>query len=280
MSLVERFVGQQKVAAGEGRRPAAAPVEPAAAGAATLPAVREDTFELDYANLRRNALIGRSGRTKALATQFGHARRQLMRELQLFKQSRGVAEGRRVLITSAHPGEGKTFTALNLALSTVFDEHRDVVLVDADHVRGEAGKQLGLPPVRDGQPVLYRATDVALRVVPTFLTAEQTIGAEGRRILSLLLDELTRRFPDALILVDTPPLKALTDAAFIARSVDHVVIVVGVGMTTPEDIDNSIDLVGHEDSASLLLNRARLISDQAVSYGDYGNYSAYQRDGT
>jgi Mrp family chromosome partitioning ATPase len=240
--------------------------------------MEERTFRLDYPELRRQDLISRSGRHAPLAAQFGHARRQLMRELQIFAEARGNTSGRRVLVTSAHPGEGKTFTVLNLALSTVLEERRSVVLIDADYVRRNLGERLGLPIVRDGNPVLYRAEDVPLHVLPAFLTPTQTISSEGRQLLIEVLDEVGGRHPDALLLIDTPPLQALTDAAFVGQVVDHVVIVVGAGATTPEDIENCMDLIGRAEQTSLLLNRARSGSERNANYKDYEAYRAYQRE--
>jgi Mrp family chromosome partitioning ATPase len=278
MSLVERFVGQQKGAAGKattGTRPPAAPAAPQG-DVVSLPTLREQSFRLDYAALRRQALISGSAFNRALTGQFGHARRRLMRELRLFKEGRGVAGGRRVLITSAHPGEGKTFTALNLALSTVLEERRPVLLVDADHVRAELGPRLSLPVARSGHPILYQAEDVPLRVLPAFFSSSQKIGAEGRRLMQELLDDLAARHPDALMLIDTPPLKALTDAAFAAQAVDHVVLVVGVGMTTTEDIETCMELIGRDVGTSVLLNRVRFDAERSHSYNDYDSYDAYR----
>jgi Mrp family chromosome partitioning ATPase len=281
MSLVERIVK---------RNPTTPAVEPdpisrlapvsgprPASGADGGPfEVRE--FTLDYAALARHGFVVPGGRRNGLSSEIGSVRRHLLRELGLFSERRGSTRRsgrtRRVLVTSAHPGEGKTFSTINLALSSVFEDGTDTVLVDADLARAELGRRMGLPKQQDDfeTPRLFRATDCPLSVVPAFLPPRLARRTESRQKMLELLDVLSARSGDQLILIDSPPIRAMADAAFLAAAVDHVILVVGAGMSTPEDIESSLRLLAAEGRTSLLLNRNRFRDETSSAYDYYYYY--------
>jgi Mrp family chromosome partitioning ATPase len=272
MSLVEKIVrnGRSETGAVEtGRGPGgdrpATPVD-----------IEERGFELDIPTLRREGYVGGARRNGAIAMELGEIRRRLMREVDLFNEREKRSRACRILVTSAHPGEGKTFTALNLAMSTVFQEGAPAVLFDADLVRCELGKRFGLPVERNDRPVLYQAEDVPLGVVPAFVSRAQVKSPDGRRRTIEVMSALAKQRSNALLVIDSPPLHAMSDAAFLAPYVDHVVLVVGAGMTSSDDVARSIDILGADDRVSLLLNRVRFNTDRANSYAYGYDYHAYQ----
>jgi protein-tyrosine kinase len=279
MSLVERIVHGSRTPP-PGAPPARTAANPASAGATTsrdgAPAsagsLPERPFLVDLAGLRQQGVGRKAAARGSISHQVGHVRRRLMRELGLFDAASKRKRGRRLLITSAHPGEGKTFVALNLALSLALDESVPTLLFDADTVRAALTRKLGLVPAADEGPVLYRADNLPLAIVPVFVSHDRPgAGAEHRQVL----DVLERTSADhRLVVIDSPPLVAMTDAAYVAQAVDHVVLVVGSGMTTPDDIAHAVELLGRRPNVSLVLNRARILTSGLPDYAYYG----YARD--
>jgi len=239
-------------------------------------AIETRVFQLDVAALRREGYIGGRRRHHAVEMELGEVRRRLMREVDLFNDREQRSRACRVLITSAHPGEGKTFTAINLALSTLFQEGAPALLFDADVIRCELGKRFRFPLERNDRPILYTAESVPLGVVPSFVSREQVKSPDGRRAVIEVMDTLARRHRDSLVVVDSPPLHVMSDAAFLAAHVDHIILVVGAGMTSSDDITRSIDILGADDRVSLLLNRVRFNTDRANSYAYGYDYHAYR----
>lgn len=270
MSLVEKIVrnGRNEPAPTDTARPPQ--VERAAA------ALESRTFKLDIPALRREGYVGGARKNRAIGMELGEVRRRLMREVDLFNEREARSHACRILVTSAHPGEGKTFTALNLAMSTVVQEGAPAVLFDADLIRCELGKRFALPIERNDRPVLYDAENVALGVIPAFVSREQTKSPDGRRRAIEVMNAFARQRSDALLIIDSPPLHAMSDAAFLAPHVDHIVLVVGAGMTSTDDVARSIDILGADDRVSLLLNRVRFNTDRANSYAYGYDYHAYQ----
>lgn len=274
MSLVEKIVRNgrgEPAATTTASRPAAGERDGTAAGV-----IEERSFELDLAALRREGYVGGAARNAAASLELGEVRRRLMREVDLFNDRERRNRACRILVTSAHPGEGKTFTALNLALSTVFQEGAPVVLCDADLVRSEISKRFGLPAEHDDRPVVYQAESAPLSVLPAFVCRRQIKSPDGRRAFLEVMNGLARQRGNALFVIDSPPLHAMSDAAFIAPYVDHVVLVVGAGMSSSDDVARSVEILGAPDRVSLLLNRVRFNADRANSYAYGYDYHAYQ----
>jgi receptor protein-tyrosine kinase len=271
LSLVERIVRgtpDPDAAAAKKKAPTAAPAhrEVEAAGVGAL---QERSFVVDLARLRRDGVLARG-----LRRGLGQVRRRLLRELGLLDPATTrPARARRLLITSAHPGEGKTFTALNLALSLAVEEDLPTLLFDADTARSHLGTRLDLPAREDGEAVLYRADNLPFAVLPPFLPRAQLKSAEGRRQLLEMLERVSRHDPEQLVIVDSPPLAAMTDAAYAAQAVDHVLLVVGAGMSTPDDVAHAVDILGQHRPVSLLLNRASSFVSWMLDYS-YADYRA------
>ena len=174
-----------------------------------------------------------------------------------------------VMITSAIPGEGKTLTATNLALTLSESYKRQVLLVDADlrrpwvhelfQIPNVSGLNDGLRGEDDRKVPLLRLTDHL-----TVLTA----GRPDRDPMSILssprmrrvLQEAARRFE--WVLVDTPPVAMLTDAHLLSSLVDAVLLVIESGRTPLAAINTAVESVGRDRILGVVLNRA----DGALAY--------------
>jgi protein-tyrosine kinase len=184
-----------------------------------------------------------------------------------------------VMVTSSRPGEGKTFVSLNLALA--FSSERDVkaVLVDADTHHSALKTILGLHHAKGLVEVLAGTTDLRnalirtnienLLVLPAGQGAPHVPELLSSSRMSTLLDELTQRFPDRFIILDTPPCMASSDAATMAPLVGQIVFVIEAHRTQQDEIEAGLSMLSSCPRISLLLNKSEQASGHFGSYG-YG----------
>jgi capsular exopolysaccharide synthesis family protein len=170
---------------------------------------------------------------------------------------------RSIVITSALPREGKTTTAVNLAISFGLDIEKNTCLVDAD--LRTPGVHRALPNLPDAglAEVLEQDAklDEALVAVPDTRLSVLAIRAlpphpsellASRRMVDLI-DELNARFDT--VLIDSPPIIGVPDATTLIDICDAAVLVVGAGRSTPEDIDSALERVDAEKVLGVVFNR-------------------------
>lgn len=198
---------------------------------------------------------------------------------QLLRNAAGQAHGRRILISSAQPAEGKTFSAINLALSLAAEHDLSVLLVDGDFARREVTSRLGIVPGPGLLDVLSDPTvDLADCVIPTDIPELSILpaGAINPRETELLnsarmrdvLETLEADAPDRIILFDSMPLLAASSAGVIAQLCGQVVVVVRADVTLESVLRDAIGLIGQHGGISLLLNRVRF-TPEGRRFGSY-----------
>ena len=194
----------------------------------------------------------------------GHAYRMLRTQVLQRVRSHGLST---VGVVSAVNGEGKTLTAINLALSLAAEPNQSVVLVDFDLRRPSIARTLGLS-VEQGleawfaadmptKNVCYSLEGVErLQVLPTLApvdgSSEKLAGLATRK----LLNELKGRDTGRLVLVDLPPVLLSDDALMVAPLLDAVVLVVHERRTRREDVVRVMELLGNTKIIGTVLNRS------------------------
>ncbi len=180
---------------------------------------------------------------------------------------------RALIVTSPGTGDGKTITALNLALTMAQEFHRRVLLVDADLRKGRLHQLLGLPASPGLSEVLAGEATLedALVSIPAFhltvlpaggptgLPVEMLGSSEMRRVLDLLRTQYDR------IVLDTPPAVSVADVGVLAPMADGVLMVVRAGRTSRPDIDRALREVHSAPVLGLVLND---VEDAAPAYYD------------
>ncbi|MDQ8754683.1 hypothetical protein RCO27_00430 [Sphingosinicella sp. LHD-64] len=216
-----------------------------------------------------------------LAEEFRLVKRQLLvgieRRVSLPEEKR-----RTVLISSGQPNEGKSFCAINLALSLAGERDVEVLLIDGDFSKPDALATLGIP----GGPGLVDAlADPSLDpeefVVPTDVRGLSVLpaGRKANNVPELLASDRTRevlaRLVDAnrsrIILFDSPPALMASPATVLAGHVGQVLVVVRADRTTEADLRETIQLLSACDTVGLLLNGAAI----AVNGRKFGAYEGY-----
>jgi len=187
-----------------------------------------------------------------------------------------------VLITSALPGEGKSTIALNLATALAEERTRTVLLVDGDLHRGSLNNQLGLDPhVGLAECLQGRLNPLSAirRVDPFgwyFLSAGQlSVGSPTELLqpqeLSAVFQKLSSQFD--WIVVDSPPILALSDAVAYRQHVDGSLLVARAASTSEKDVEDAIALLGRRHIIGLVLNGIEKLQHP------YSAYYQNQRDG-
>ena len=180
-----------------------------------------------------------------------------------------------IMITSARPREGKTLTAINLALSFAKAYNQTVLLVDCDlqnqfvqHHFGIDGKYGLMDHLEKNVPLKDIILWPGIEKI-TFISGGSREAAHSAEILGsprmkLLVDELKSRYADRYVLFDTPPVLGSADALSLAPFVDCILMVVEQGRTAMQDIDQALEVVPKEKFLGFALNRTKQVSKETA----------------
>lgn len=279
MGLIERAIG---VTAKKGDAAARGKVSALPQGA---------PFALDFALLKSKGVFTPAAREEAQAFELRAIKRRLLRRVG-FLQRAGrdrrqlQASGRcrnLILLTSTRPGEGKSFAAVNLALSLVLEEGVPVVLIDGDPARPRVRSYFDLPlgpglgdiladPTIPLPAVCRTAKDLPLAVIGEGSQVPNATELFGSLEAKRFFAGLSAQCADGLVLVDAPPMLATTEAIALARHADEVVFVVEADSTPQPAVAGALDeLLELNPNVSLLLNRC-LVPAGGSHYAAYEYY--------
>ena len=234
---------------------------------------------LDRGRLARYGItLPSSGRSRTVE-EFRLVKRNLMTQL---SQGSPVDQrsSRLIMVTSARPGEGKTFISLNLALA--FASERDVkaLLVDVDTQHSSMQAILGIPGDQGIVDVLAGACELSAALIQTNIPNLMVLpsGRGGPHVpelfssnqMAVVMAEMTRRFADRYIIIDTPPCMASSDAAALAPLVGQIVFIVEAHHTQQVEIEASLTMLSACPRISLLLNKSDTMSGE-----HFGSYEYY-----
>ncbi len=253
--------------------PVLAPARPRPAGGVA---------EIDRAALAQAGFIVPEAPVTGLAEEFRLIKHQLLAAIESAKQPE--ERRRAVLVCSAQPKSGKTFCAVNLALSLSGEREVEVLLVEGDFIKPDALAMLGIAggagfvdaladPGADPETFVIRTDVPGLSVLPAGAKAnnvpELLASDRSREVLAKLIAGDRRR----IILFDSPPALMASHATVLAGLVGRALVVVRADQTTEADLRETIGLLQGCD-ISLILNGAGL----AVTGRKYGAYDGYGHD--
>ena len=250
--------------------------------------------QLDLSALAASSLVTPDSPRSHLADQY----RVLKRPLISNAMGRGAAQlnhANLIMVTSALPGEGKSFTAINLAMSIAAELDHTVMLVDADVARPSVLRMLGLPPAPGLLDLLEGKTEVAdvllrtnvdkLTILPSVSPHPRATEMLASEAMDGLLDDMATRYPDRIIIFDSPPLLLTTESRVLATHMGQIVVVVNAGRTVQATVMEALSTIEACPVKMMVLNKARGDSAGGYGYGGYGygygyGYGGYgYRDG-
>jgi len=279
------------LAAPVNRKPVVRPVvtataapAPIAAEAAAPPSepmhFNEDVVHhIDRALLARHGLIQPEAQVTELFEEFRIVKRRVLASVRKAREAGSGAMAQRVLVCSPLPGEGKSFTAANLALAMAAEKDTEVLLVDADFAKPSVLSLFGLPRGPGFMDVLANpnialedcilATDIAgLHVLPAgnHTNSDSEYLASSRT--AEVLDMLTQGSPGRIVIFDSSPALAASPAAELAHHVGQAIVVARADRTGQGALEDALTLLSACPDLKLLLNAAHF-SPSGRRFGAY-----------
>ena len=204
------------------------------------------------------------------------------------KSASPIANGNLVMVTSALPGEGKTFSAINLAMSIATELDFTVMLVDADVARPSVMRVLGLPTspglldlVQAGStdlaPMLLRTNIDKLTILPSGTPHDRATELLASDAMIRLLDDMASRYSDRIIIFDSPPLLLTTEARVLASHMGQIVVVVRAGQTLRSEVAQALTTIEQCPVKLLLLNQVTGAAMGGYGYGYGYGYGAEEK---
>jgi exopolysaccharide/PEP-CTERM locus tyrosine autokinase len=238
--------------------------------------------EIDRVRLQEAGFILPDAPVTGLAEELRLIKRQLLLGV---TGKTGISEEkrRRILIASSQPDDGKTFCALNLALSLASERDLEVLLVDGDFPKPEALSLLGVEsgpglvdaladPSADVESFIIRTDLGGLSLLPAGRKANNVPELLASERTAALLASLTAANPRRIVLFDSPPALMASPASVLASHVGQTLIVVRADKTIESDLKETVALLSACEQVGLVLNGAGF----AASGRRFGHYYGYE----
>ena len=234
-------------------------------------------------HLRDQGLIVPDGSVTGLLEEFRIVKRHVLLQVsELRAKPETAALAQRVLICSPLPGEGKTYCAVNLALSIATEKEGDVLLVDADFAKPSVLSRLGLPggpglmdaladPSIDVEDLVIGTDIPGLWVLPAGNATNSDSEYLNSSRTSAVLNRLTEGAPGRMVIFDSPPALAASPAAELAKFVGQALLIARADSTSEGSLKDAISLLSACSNIQLLLNAASF-SPSGRRFGTYYGY--------
>ncbi|CAM2750401.1 XrtA-associated tyrosine autokinase [Janthinobacterium lividum] len=235
---------------------------------------------LNLARLAEQGMLTHDGGRSSVAEDFRIIKRPLLRQARA-SGAEAIRHGNLIVVTSAMPGEGKTYCAINLAMSIAMEMDITVLLVDADVARPSVLKVLGLPPepglmdvLLDPQlamaDVILKTNVANLSILPAGRSNKHATELLASRAMSRLLAEIASRYADRIVVFDSPPLLITSEAHALVGQMGQVVMVVEAETTTQHAVKEALRQIESCEHIHLIYNKTK--SFPGNDYYGYGHY--------
>ena len=257
---------------------------------ASIPRASEPTLQpavtqyqpINLAKLKKLGMLTPDDERSQIAEEFRLIKRPLVTNA--FAQGAGqIKNGNLIMVTSSLPGEGKTFCAINLALSIAMEMGRTVLLVDADVARPRVLEIMGIEAERGLLDVLRdhkaQLSDVLIRtnidnltVLPAGQTYRRATELLASNAMNKLIEDIANRYPDRIIIFDSPPLLSTSEASVLATHMGQIVMVVEAERTPQDALKEALAQIESCEIIGMVLNKTTSLPGTDSYYGYYGNY--------
>ncbi len=192
--------------------------------------------------------------------------------------------GELIMVTSARPGEGKSFTSLNLAGAIAHNVMRPTVLVDVDFKKRSLTHLLRLSDRKglldvastgrvSAESLIIPTAIENLSILPVGRDAGNLEGGLLRRPVAEVIEYLASRFPDVLFILDLPPCLSTSDPSTLAPVVNEAIVVVEAERTQRSEVESALDLIKLCPKITVMLNKIR--TTRRNTFGAYDYYGSY-----
>ena len=285
MSSIERYVDKldkAESAVDKASSPASAErVSGAGDGCSAADRKTQQEVNIDFSQLQGAGMLTLDDAKSQLAEEYRAIKRPLLKNA--FGQGiHEIPRGNLIMVTSALPGEGKSFTAINLAISMAMEMDRTVLLVEADLAKPSICRYFGIPSPSLGlvdylaRPEL-KLSEVLLKTNAPKLTL-LTAGGRNPASAELLnsqkmrefMDELSSRYTDRVVIFDSPPLLLSAEAIILSTFMGQILLVIEAGKTPQSIVKEALALLDQNQMIGVVLNKNKTAAK--YSYGYYGGY--------
>ncbi len=245
------------------------------------PDKRTPRLEINLTKLHNAGMVTPDQGRTLIGQEFRGIKRPLIKNA--FSKSADRHRGNLIMVTSALPGEGKTFCSVNLAMSIAMERDHTVLLIDADMARPAVPRTLGLKlnsevglmdilldEKLDLADALLKTNVDSLSILPAGNSHRHATELLASLAMSNLLDEIATRYPDRIVIFDSPPLLLTNEARVLASQMGQIVLVVAAEATTQNAVKDALRQIGTNANVNLVYNKARAFAD-GDNYG-YGYY--------
>jgi protein-tyrosine kinase len=287
MSLVEQAIARlrnqanaaKSAVSDRGSRGAA----PSNAGEMTDPAKSAKRMTLDTNALRARGYLPEESQDRQFAEYYRRIKRPLI-DKALSTTTAPVGEPRAIMITSALPGDGKTFTSINLAMSMALERDVSVLLVDCDVAKRHISQIVGMQRETglldalvdesvDAESLVAPTNLKGLSILPAGARVESTAELLSSNRMRQIIASLCARVPRRILLLDSPPLLITNEGRALLKLASQVVLVVRAGHTPRQAVQDAVALFDAQQAGGLILNQVQ--TSQKEGYYGYGSYGTY-----
>jgi exopolysaccharide/PEP-CTERM locus tyrosine autokinase len=241
------------------------------------------SIELNLPQMRARGFITPDAAKSQMADEFRVIKRPIIRNA-LGQGTDKIKHGNLVMVTSALPREGKTFTSVNLAMSVAMEYDSTVLLVDGDVAHPSFPSLLGCPPgpglldllAKDDVDVgdaLVRTNVEKLTLLPSGSRHRRSTELLASEQMASLLRELASRYSDRIVIFDSPPLLPTTEARVLATHMGQIVMVVAADTTSQHAVAQALATIESCEIVMMMLNKA-----SRTGVGTYYGYYGYGDD--
>jgi exopolysaccharide/PEP-CTERM locus tyrosine autokinase len=239
----------------------------------------ERLLEVNEAALRAAGLLPPEQQARLIGRQY----RQIKRPLIANAFGRGgtrVPNGHVIMVASAIPGEGKTFTAINLAFSMAMEKDVHVLLADADVLKPHISRLFGVDkqpglldvlkdPTRDIESVILPTNVPGLSILPAGGRAENATELLSSDRMRDIVMRLAEKDAHRIVLFDSPPLLLTSESHSLTQVVGQIVVIVRAGGTPRQAVLDALSHLGEDKRVALVLNQS--VTASPTNYYYYGN---------
>lgn len=246
----------------------------------------QNFLNIDLDEMETRGFVSMSGARVLINEEYREIKRKLLRNA-FGPLAKTLNNANIIMVTSARPGEGKTFTAVNLALTIAAEQDKTVLLVDADVLRPNVLRTLKckadnglmehlLGEVDDLSDVIYKTNVDKLRIIPAGKSHHLSTELLASQKMSDTVNEFSTRYSDRIVIIDTPPIIGINESAVLANFAGQAVVVCEEGKSNLNDIRNAVIRLNEDMAVGFVVNKSVNSSSDGAGY--YGYYYASERD--
>lgn len=244
-----------------------------------IPSSGRPVIQLDFDYLKGRGFLVPDDKTSKIHQEFRLVKRRLLDNA--FGRLRPVVgNGRLIMVTSSLPSEGKTFSAINLAISIAIGGEHPVLLIDADIARPSVSNtlQLDIPdevgltdyledPTIPISELLHETSVPGLSLMTAGHLNHRPVDLLASNNMAQLVERLKTMLPHHVIIFDTPPLLPVTETRSLSALVGQVMLVVAAGETPRSAVNESLLQLENCEAVGLLFNKAPVQPKAPAYYG-------------